>query len=142
MAFLSLLFFAVLSQSPQLQAEAIRATKQKIVRTIDPTLPAMTLERWLQQQLGPQVEMAWEVNDCGEASGSAADAARDLPFCVGASAELPDGRNLTLFFFSGTAKTGLSSAPLELYFGAISPFRGDGETFDALRDLPKRLMAQ
>jgi hypothetical protein len=76
-----------------LQAEALKATKQTVVRSIDATLPAITLERWLQQQLGPRVEIVWEVNDCGEATGPSADQARDLPFCVEASAQVSGGRN-------------------------------------------------
>ena len=140
MAFLALMLHGVLSQSPQVQAEALRTAKETVVRAIDSTLPAITLELWLQQQLGPGVEIAWEVNDCGEATGSSADNGRDLPFCVEASAQLREGRNLTLAFFAGTDKTGLSNAPIRLYYGALS-IRGGADTLHALRDLPKLLKA-
>lgn len=141
MAFLALLLHGVLSQSPRVQAEALRATKHTIVRTIDSTLPAMTLERWLQQQLGPRIEIHCEVNDCGESTGSSADAGRDLPFCVEASALVRDGRTLTLAFFAGTGQTGLTNGQLTLYYGGTS-FLRSGETLHALRDLPRLLNPQ
>jgi hypothetical protein len=79
MAFLALLLHGLLSQSPQLEAQALRTAKATVIRTIDSALPAITLDLWLQQQLGSGVEIAWEVNDCGEATGSSADNRRDLP---------------------------------------------------------------
>jgi hypothetical protein len=88
------------------------------------------------------LEIAWEVNDCGETTGSPADIGRDLPFCVEASAALPGGRKLTLAFLAGTRKTGLGNGPLRLYYGAISPSRDARETLRVLRDLPKFLKAQ
>jgi len=141
MTFLALVLHGLLSQSPQLQTEALRTAKETIVQAIDSTLPAIPLELWLQQQLGPRAQIAWEINDCGEATGSSADFGRDLPFCVEASAQLREGRTLTLAFWAGTAKTGLSSAPITLYHGTLSS-RGAGNTLNALRDLPTLLKAQ
>jgi len=77
MPLLALVVHGLLSQSPQVQAEAVRAAKATVVQTVDRTLPATTLESWLQQQLGPRVAIGWEVNDCGEATGSSADVGRD-----------------------------------------------------------------
>ena len=141
MAFLAMVLGGVLSQSPQLQAEALKVAHGTVARSIDAALPAIPLERWLQQQFGPEVKIAWEVNDCGEATGSSADVARDLPFCVEASARLRDGRDVTLAFLAGTMNKGLGSGPLALYNGTMR-FRGESTTLHALRELPKLLRAK
>lgn len=139
MTLVALTFAVGLSQSPNLEAQAVKVMKETVVETINTGLPPMTLERWLQQQLGPRVEISWELNDCGEATGSSADVGRDPPFCAEASAVMPDRRKVTLTFFAGTEKTGLSSGSPKIYHGSMARPHGDAQSFYDWRDLPRLL---
>ena len=75
-------------------------------REYDKTLPAQPVTTWLREHLPTRYEVVWgdRITDCGEASGTAADADRDLPMC--AEIELREGGTMRgyLALFIGTAK--------------------------------------
>jgi hypothetical protein len=56
----------------------IAAAKRVTVASLDSTLPAVSLERWLAELTGrPSSAIKWEVNDCGEGGDG-----RQAPTCV------------------------------------------------------------
>src|SRR5438309_11974924 len=72
--------------------EIIAYAKRINVCRLDPRLPRQRFDRWFKEIVGPSAKIEWEVNDCGEQTGSPADKGRDFPFCAQAEATLPDGR--------------------------------------------------
>jgi hypothetical protein len=94
------------------------AGKSAPVHDIDSTLVDSTFAGWIERVLGTEVRVRWEENDCGEASGSPADSARDLPVCVEAGAVLSGGRELTIRIAVGTTGRGLVP-PAVLYFAQV-----------------------
>lgn len=73
---------------------AIKKVKSTPTSQIEKGRSALPFEKWLQNLAGKDAEMEWELNDCGEGGGSDRD--RDTPLCVGVTANLPDGRYLTV----------------------------------------------
>ena len=64
--------------SPARGQSWIAAAKRVRVASLDSTLPAISLERWLAELSGrPPSAIKWEVNDCGEGGDG-----RQAPTCV------------------------------------------------------------
>ena len=92
-----------LSASEKIQEERlIGLVKGTPAKELDAALPKMRFERWLMDVVGKDVELAWEVNDCGEDSGDATGARRDIPACVEASAKLSGQRTFAVHVQVGT----------------------------------------
>jgi hypothetical protein len=85
----------------------IEAAKRTSARRLDARLPRISVSRWLDGLAAPGTLVAWEVNDCGEATGSPADTARDLPVCAEADLSLRDGRRVSLAMDAGTMRRGV-----------------------------------
>lgn len=116
----SFVLFAALAvaQSPIDDARAIAAVKRTNVQDIDPTVKnRQPLEAWLTSLTG-RSKLAWEVNDCGEATGSAADVGRDLPVCVEARAPVSRNRQIVVSVAVGTNRKGLT-ASRELAYASL-----------------------
>lgn len=113
-----------------LEQRVIAAAKQVDVRKLDPQLPRMRFDAWLQKQVG-SAPIAWESNDCGEQDGFTAGA--DIPLCGQASATLADGRKLTVMITVGTSRKGVQGAP-GVWFMSVQD-----KTSTHLSDLPKLL---
>ena len=77
-------------------AKLIAEVKQVSVHHLDDALPDVGLERWLQKQSGADAQYHWEVNDCGEQSGTPENEA-SAPTCVEADSSLKDGRQIVVF---------------------------------------------
>ncbi|NIP51621.1 MAG: hypothetical protein GWO26_06495, partial [Phycisphaerae bacterium] len=56
-----------------LEKRFIESAKHIPVHQLDPLLPAQPLAVWLKSVAEPISEFVWEVNDCGEQTGSPAD---------------------------------------------------------------------
>src|SRR5687768_13422891 len=78
------------SQMSRRDAEVIRYAKNLSVSDIERGMPKQGLDRWLRKTLGNSLPLKWEVNDCGEQTGTPADRGRDFPMCIEASAETVD----------------------------------------------------
>ena len=108
--FLSLNSTAV--QNPASDAKAIEAAKHTSVRQIENALPDEPFEKWLRGVIGPQAQIVWEVNDCGEQTGDPeADKGRDFPMCVSALVDLTTNRKLDVQLVVGTFKSGVKTGP-------------------------------
>src|SRR5687768_10830435 len=65
---------------------AIRYARSFAVSKLEKGLPGQRFDLWLRKLAGKRSRISWEVNDCGEQTGSPADRGRDVPMCVEATA--------------------------------------------------------
>src|SRR5712692_2417981 len=79
------------AQDGRNEKRAIAYAKRIPVSRFDASLTEQRFGEWLRAIVGSHVKIKWEVNDCGEQTGTAADIGRDFPSCVEADAELSDG---------------------------------------------------
>jgi hypothetical protein len=108
-----------LGQTPQTQAAAISKAKNAVVQDLDKTLPRVAFEAWLRGLVGAQAVMKWEVNDCGEQTGSPADRGRDIPLCAEVMVDLTGNRKLSLSLLVGSMQRGLAAGPLTFASGVV-----------------------
>lgn len=99
------------AQNDQHEKRAIAYAKRVPVSQFDASLAGQRFGEWLRATVGPHAKIKWEVNDCGEQTGTAADIGRDFPSCVEADAELPDGRKIVIRVAVGTFAKGISGSP-------------------------------
>ena len=122
------------------QTEVINYAKKYLVSEIEPNVPPMNFADWFQATVGKEAKIEWDINDCGEQTGTSADRGRDFPMCVAAN----------------TVKAGFIYISVNIQFGTFgrgitkmkpvvrSITAGDeigGEWLDNLSDLPKILAA-
>ena len=87
---------------------AIDAAKQAVVGEIEPGMPDLTLEAWLESLSREDSDILWNVNDCGEQTGDAArNQDRQFPVCVEGQATLDGGQTLTVSLVVGTFGGGI-----------------------------------
>ncbi len=84
------------------EQRTINAIQHISVRAIDSTQTEIRFDRWFWNAVGADAWVSWEVNDCGEQTGSPADSAREFPICVQAMAEWKDGRKAYLWIAVGS----------------------------------------
>ncbi len=70
-------------------AKMMADVKSVSVHQLDETLPDIGFEKWLQKESGPDAEYHWEVNDCGEQTGTSSDTG-PLPLCVEVDSSLKE----------------------------------------------------
>jgi hypothetical protein len=90
---------------------AINAAKHVLVQAIDPSLPRVSFETWLRGVVGAEATTKWEVNDCGEQTGSKQDEGRDFPLCAEVQVGLADQQELHVSLAVGSARKGVDGAP-------------------------------
>lgn len=140
----SLVIFLVLQslgQSASLsktEKATIQKAKDTSVRSLDSTLPDVTLEFFLKTE-GGGVRISWEVNDCGEQTGNPEmDKDRDFPMCVSAELETKDHRTANVSISVGTSKKGIFGKP-ELWDVVMTDSDGLVKPVRKLSDLPMEL---
>lgn len=74
------------------ERKMIAMVKAMPVSGIESGKSGQSFGEWFGNLAGKDAKLSWELNDCGEGTGGPADQERDMPLCVGARAELPDGR--------------------------------------------------
>jgi hypothetical protein len=82
------------------------------VQRFDPALPPLPLHLWVSSVAMPQAEVTWEVNDCGEQTGSPADEGRDFPACVEAIFAMATGTYAHISIMMGTFNRGVVGQPV------------------------------
>jgi hypothetical protein len=106
-----LLGAAVPSFSESRDKKAIARAKRIDVAILDTKLPNQRFADWFKNTVGAGARIFWEVNDCGEQTGSSADVGRDFPLCAQAEAQLSDGRKVVIRISVGTFIKGLWGTP-------------------------------
>ena len=144
MAKTSVLVFVVLASASAQESirdrQAIAAAQQTNVQQLDRSLRAkQAFSVWFAELVGSTTKVVWEVNDCGEATGSAADRDRDLPMCAEARAFLGKDREVVISIMVGTTRKGIVPSPGVYY--VIVEERGsirDAKTLSGLAQLLRK----
>jgi len=77
-------------------AKLIVEAKQVSVHRLDEALPDLSFEKWLRKESGADAQCHWEVNDCGEQTGTPGSDT-PVPTCVEVDSTLKDGREVVIF---------------------------------------------
>jgi hypothetical protein len=77
-------------------AKLIADAKAVSVHKIHEGLPGIAFQEWLEKESGTDAKYHWEVNDCGEQTGTPGDTG-PVPICVEADVSLKDGRAVVIF---------------------------------------------
>ena len=133
-----MVFLLVLPLAGQsLDERAIRFAKTIPVSRLEAGMPRLPFAAWFQKLVASQAKVTWETNDCGEQTGSPADAQRDFPICAEAEAALANGRKITVQIAVGTFQKGISGRPV-VWWAAIED-HGSIEHVRRLRELAAAL---
>ncbi len=145
--FALLIFLGAVAQTPNQQQsqspnsledeKTIAVARQVPVSELDPKLPKQAFGVWLEKLVAP-AKVEWEVNDCGEQSGTPADQGRDFPMCVEANAELSSGAKVTVSVAVGTVNKGISGKP-GVFFILLDEPGSEEKDVVHLSDLAARL---
>jgi hypothetical protein len=94
------------------EKRAITDAQRVSVQRLDASVVSNdSFEHWLLALVGATTKVTWEVNDCGESTGTRADTGRDLPACVAATAHLSKEREAVVTLMVGTQRRGLTGRP-------------------------------
>ena len=136
---LLLIAVGAVGQTPR-DRKMIAYAKAIPVAQLEAKLPAIPFERWLIKQAGEGAQITWEVNDCGEQTGTAEDAENDFPLCVEADAHLRDKRVIVVSIAVGTYKRGISGKPATFWI-TVGKDPNSDEPLDNLSEVPAKLSA-
>jgi TonB family protein len=131
---ISLLFA---TQDLALEKRAVAAVQQMAVSQLDSQLPERSFSSWFNQVVGAQAGVNWQLTDCGEQNGSAADRGRDLPYCVEVVAITQNQRKAFVNILVGSSQRGIVGQP-SLYFAVVEN-KGEFYTAKRLSELPDLL---
>jgi hypothetical protein len=121
-------------------AQAIAVAKNISVHRLDPSLADAPFARWLRGAVGPQSQITWEVNDCGEQTGNPeVDKGRDFPICAEAQVTLQRNNKLALALSVGTSKTGVQPGSVGLAYAVIMGPRGSARSIRKLSQVPEAI---
>jgi hypothetical protein len=93
------------AQTKRIQGAAIARARTTLVSRIERGMPHQRFDVWFQRLVGRKTLVSWEVNDCGEQSGT--PGARDFPMCAEAIAKTPAGFACHVRIQMGTFKRGV-----------------------------------
>lgn len=128
------LFFAQDTAYTALEKKAVATVQQVMVSQLDSQLPDRSFSSWFNQIVGAQSGVNWQLTDCGEQTGNAADRERDMPYCVEIVAITPNGRKAFVNVRVGSVKRGVDDKP-QLYF-AVVEHKGEFYKAARLSELP------
>jgi hypothetical protein len=120
------------------QTATINYAKKYLISKLDPKLPETSFEEWFQSEVGETAQIDWEINDCGEQSGTSADRGRDFPMCIEAKTQLADYFYVSVNIQFGMFSHGISKEKPFLRDILVGD-EIDGEMFYELGELPKKL---
>ena len=119
--------------------ETINYAKRYLVSDIEPNLPRKSFVVWFRDTVGKPAKISWEINDCGEQTGTSEDKGRDFSMCVKASAALGSDVSVSVNIKFGTFKRGITPDKPVVRFISISREDDLGVQPEKMSDLSKRL---
>ena len=125
------------NEDAQRDAKLIASLKSVAVQTLDQSLPVIAFARWVQLQSGPGAEAQWEVNDCGEQTGTPGQLSQ-IPVCVEVDSFLKDGRKIVILIANDQPKRQAHPAWKVYFAQLITPH--EGINLKRLSDLPAALI--
>jgi hypothetical protein len=124
-------------------AAAIAYTKHYLVSRIERDLPRVPFGVWFRALVGATTPITWEVNDCGEQSGTPADRGRDFPMCVEADAKQTPAFHISVSIMVGTFGRGIIGKPMVrgIFAGGTDGIGTEQKDLRSLRDYLKNRTA-
>jgi hypothetical protein len=99
---------AAQAQSKKQEAAAIRYARNISVSRVEKGMPLIRFDKWFRSLgKGTKLKVHYEVNDCGEQTGTSADRGRDFPMCVEAIPET-EVSSIQVNMMVGTFKKGIT----------------------------------
>lgn len=120
------------------RTEVIDYAKKYPVSKLEINMPQVSFEKWFRQTVGETKKIDWEINDCGEQTGTSEDRGRDFPMCVEASAVKAESVYIRISIQFGTFKRGITRMKPNIRSITVGGEIG-GEWLDNLGDLPEKL---
>lgn len=131
----------------------INRLKATPVSQVDPALPDKPFDAWLKALVAPEVPL-YEVDDCGERSGTPDERGKEFPTCVHVTAKTSSARQVDLSFIVATYVVPQKDkpsppekpSPISLFLGEVSPGNPESKqptvTLEKLSDLPNVLQGR
>lgn len=127
------------AQTKKLEAAVIAKAKTTLVSQIEKGLPRQPFAVWFQKIVGRKTPITWEINDCGEQSGTPEDRGRDFSMCVEATAKTSADFYISVNIQYGTFKRGVTGdKPVVRYIFCGDEVRQNGVSMDTLKYLRRR----
>src|SRR5262245_40831500 len=124
-------------QIESFEKQALSSVQEMSVSDLDAALASRPFAIWINQIIGPNAGVVWQLPECGERVVASDEPGRDLPACAEFNAKLPDGRRVFVAISVGTFKKGLNGKPA--FFGAAIEQNSQLYPVRRLSDLPKML---
>ena len=128
-----------LAQSKKLEKAVIKYAKNYLVSRIEKDLPPKPFGIWFQELVGKKLPISWEINDCGEQTGTSADRGRDFPMCIDAIAKQSANLFISVNIQYGTFKRGITRMKPVVRYISVGEEIG-GEYIESLVNLQKSLI--
>ncbi|MEP7074228.1 MAG: hypothetical protein ABI878_00345 [Acidobacteriota bacterium] len=144
--FLPALFLSLTAASgihAQGSAESRRAisfAKSYLVSRIERGMPTQQFSVWYRSLVGRSTPVSWDVNDCGEQTGTLEDAGRDIPMCVEAEAILSTQLSISISLQVGMFKHRIARRPPVVRFISISDPLGGGTSLNTLLQFQRTML--
>jgi len=122
----------VAAQTESLEKQAISIAQQTPVSNLDAQLPNRPFVDWLNEIVGRDAGIVWQLAECG-----AGEAGQDMPACAEVSVLLPTGKRMILAISVGNFKQGGAGQPA--FFRAVVESGERLYQVRRLRDLPEML---
>jgi TonB family protein len=126
-------------QTESFEKQALSSVRATTASDLDAQLPGIPFGGWLEQVLGAQAGVIWQLAECGEQVVAPGGTGLDIPACAEINAILPDRRRVFVAIRVGTFKKGLAGKPA--FFGAA--IQQNDQLFQVRRlyELPEMLRA-
>jgi hypothetical protein len=127
------------ARSKKLETAVIARAKRTLVSAIEQGMPAEQFGPWFRNVVGLKSVVTWEVNDCGEQTGTDADRGRDFPMCVKAAGAIGSDVIVEVNIQYGTFKRGILRGTHDIRFVSIGQEGEPTIPLDKLSELEQKL---
>jgi TonB-like protein len=118
------------TQTESFEKRAISSAREISASELDAALPDRPFASWLNETIGPDAGVVWQLTECGEKITAPDETGQDHPACAEITACLVDKRRVYVAISVGTFKKGLTGKPT--FFLAVIE---QNEQFYAVRRL-------
>jgi TonB family protein len=124
-------------QKGPFEKQALSSAREMPASGLDESLPNRIFADWINEIVGPNAGVVWQLTECGEQIGVPGQPGYDMPACAEINATMTDGRRVFVAISVGTFKKGLVGKPS--FFRAVIEQNEQFHQVRRLRDLPKML---
>jgi len=131
------IWISIAAQSESLEKRAMSVAQQIPASNLDATLPNRAFAAWLNETIGDEAGVVWQLAECGAPITVPGGMGQDLPACAEAIALLPNGSRVIVAISVGTFKKGVTGEPA--FLSAVIDSGEQLYQIRRLRDLPQML---